>query len=150
MALIEYPIVYILGGFIGWVIEKYYFNKENPLCGDTVNRKFLNICLPFLHVWAIGVLFLTILSNNYKNINILLLTIIAGIILTSFECLAGQLSFLINKYKTWDSSAERFFACNGFIGIIDTMNWFLFSFLFLIFYPLAKAGIPKIFNLIKK
>lgn len=137
-SIIEYLIVYILGGFSGWVIEKIYYKKHNSMCGDTFNRKFLKICLPFLHVWALGALILAFLSNNVKNTNIILLAIAAVLFLTSMECVAGKLSLKINNYKTWDYSDDILCGCDGYVCLTVSLYWFLCSVIFLYCYPSLK------------
>lgn len=143
---LEYFGVYILGGFAGWIIEKIYYKKNNSICGDTFNRKILKICLPFLHVWALGALILAFLSNNVKNTNIILLSIAAVLLLTSIECIVGKISLQINKYKTWDYSDDVLCGCDGYICLTVSLYWFLCSVIFLYSYPYMKNKIKTILN----
>lgn len=143
-SLLEYSGVYILGGFTGWIIEKLYYKKNNSICGDTCNRKILNICLPFLHVWALGALILAFLSNNVKNTNIILLSISAVLFLTSIECIVGKISLKVNKYKTWDYSDDVLSGCDGYICLTVSLYWFLCSFIFLHSYPIIKNKIKEL------
>jgi len=142
--LIDYILVYIFSGFMGWLIEKYYFIRENP-CGDTMNKKFLNICIPFLHVWAIGGIITIAIYNSLPKTNIFILSLLVAIVLSIFECVVGQLSYKINGHKTWEYEPYKCVTCNGFVSLYATAHWYLFALLLLFLFKFYKLAFsPKI------
>ena len=136
----DYALAYVFSGFMGYVIEKYYFVKENP-CGDTMNRKFLNICMPFLNVWAVGGVIVVFLLNHLQNMNIILLTLIATVILSILECCVGKLTFKINGSRSWFYEPYKCTTCDGFVSLWTSAHWFVFSLTLIYIYKFYKKFI---------
>ena len=135
MSASEYIFTYILSGFIGWIFEYMYNPNNNSLCRDTFNKEYLKLCLPFLHVWAFGGIFLLYLSKNFNNYNVFLMAIIAGIILTIMEGIFGMISYKKNGYQTWNYSNHFLPFWNNYCAIDITIGWIIISLIFLTFYP---------------
>ena len=86
--IIYYIIIYIIVGLIGWLWEYIYSGFTKDKCGDSFIKNYLRICIPFLNIYAIGAIIL-ILLKNILDINIIYLSVLAGIILSSYECISG-------------------------------------------------------------
>lgn len=136
----EYIFIYLLSGFIGWIVDNVYF-KKNMLCGDTINKE-LGICIPIFHQWAFGGITLLFLLNNF-DINIVLLSIIAGIIITIFECVIGKISSCYNGRRMWDYRSYVNPMCGGYISANVGLCWVIISATFFYMYPKIRGMIHK-------
>lgn len=132
----EYIFIYLVSGFVGWIVDNFYF-KKNMLCGDTVNKE-LGLCFPILHQWALGGITLLFLLNNL-NMNIVLLSIIAGIIITVTECVIGKISSRYNNRRMWDYRNHISPMCGGYISANVGLCWLIISAIFFYTYPKIKG-----------
>lgn len=130
----EYLLVYLISGFSGWLIESIYNNKRTVLCSDTINRKYLGFCAPFLHLWALGGVVLLFISKQFPDVNILLLSVISGILLTVLEGISGMVSHKVNGYHTWNYDNHILPMIDGYVALDITIIWIIISFIFLQFY----------------
>lgn len=130
--MLEYILIYLISGFIGWIVDNVYF-KKNMICGDTVNKE-LGICLPILHQWSFGGIILLFLLNNC-DVNIILLSIVAGIIITISECIIGKISSKYNNRRMWDYRDHICPMCNGYISANIGICWIVISAIFFYVYP---------------
>lgn len=117
---ITYIIVFILFAVIGWIYEYHFFGKDAP---DRVSSKFLNVNLPILPIYGVGGVLLYYITTNYIHLSILHRTIIATIIITIFECVAGQVSFLLNRFNTWSYADHQMSTCSGYISLETSLWW---------------------------
>lgn len=122
----EYIIIYLLSGFFGWSVENFYFKKD-LLCGDTLNKK-LGLCFPILHVWSVGGLILYALAQH-TTIDIFILSLIAGVLLTTLECAIGKISKYYNGYRTWNYDDNICPMREGYISLDVTFGWTILSYL---------------------
>lgn len=117
---------------MGYIYESFIFGKTT--C-DTTVKSIFNKCLPFLLIYGIAAIILAFLDYYLNNINIFGKIIIATIIITLMECIIGNISYLINNYKTWDYS-NMLCSCNGFISLEASLLWASMSFIFFILNPI--------------
>lgn len=127
--LLGLVIRFFLYSFLGALWE-HFIMKKNSLCGDTIVR-FFGLCLPFYFIYGFAGLLLEALACFIGNFWILL--IVAVILCTVFECLAGQLSYLVNGFQTWNYGGCL---CSGYISWKISLGWCaLIAFFYLILYP---------------
>jgi len=133
MHIVQYILIYIIFGFIGYLFELCVSDKKNikhKLKGDTIIKKILKWNIPFINIYGIGVVLL-LLINKYINIqNIYVLSIISGLILTYLECLSGYISLVINKRHTWNYKNQLLPCCDNYISLDVGLFWMLCSFVF--------------------
>lgn len=132
----EYSTVYVLSGMIGWLTEHLYTGKDADMCGDTINKKYLHICIPFLHVWAFCGILLFFMMRNCDNINKMLLAIFAGILITAIEGTIGIMSYNINGYMTWNYNDHLLPMFGGYCALDIMLCWIIIAYLFISFCPI--------------
>ena len=98
--------------------------------------KYFNVCLPLLTIYGAGILMLILMRYIFPNMNIFLLTIIATIIITLFECGCGMMSLKYNGHKTWNYGKNNF--CYGYIHPYVSAGWFVLIFIFYILFDRIK------------
>src|SRR5437868_10124278 len=126
----EALIYYLLFGFLGWFWERYISGFTLPVCGDTLIQR-AGLCIPFLNIWAFGSLILLAVRNYLSTQNTLVLSLIAAILLSIFECISGNLSMLLNNgKKTWNYRDRIYPFCNGFLALDVVAFWFIVSFIY--------------------
>ncbi len=130
--IIEYIIYFFIFSFIGWIFENIII-KYNHFCGDNIVKQF-NICLPLLTIYGFGGIALLFIKKNIIKNNIILFSIISGIILSILECIGGKLSFYINKYKTWNYDEYPLPLCDGYVALPIFLLWTVFSVIFFKIY----------------
>ena len=64
--IIYYIIVYIIVGLIGWLWEYIYSGFRKDKCGDSFIKNYLQLCIPFLNIYAIGAIILLLIYNLFK------------------------------------------------------------------------------------
>lgn len=132
--MLKYIVIYIISGIFGWLIEYIYSQRTLSTCADTLNRKYLHICLPFLHLWAVGGTFLLFMRNCCLSKNKIILAIIAGLLMTIIECVAGKISHKVNGKKTWNYENNVMPMCDCYVALDITIYWCLFAFIFFIIF----------------
>ena len=135
----EYILVYLLSGFIGWNIENIYNKNKTTICDDTINNKYLHICAPFLNLWGVGGVILLLISKQFSKIDILILSIMTGIFLTLIEGIAGLLSYKINGIRTWNYDKNFYPMLCGYIALDILVYWIMLSFVFILSYRKIKS-----------
>ena len=124
----------IVFSFIGYFFEAILFNNYRP---DTLNILF-GFNLPLKFIYGIAALLLIVIDDQLSEYNLLIKTLIATLIITLYECLAGQISLYLNSYQTWNYSQTFYPLCNNYISIEISAYWFL---LILIFFSLRKTTV---------
>ena len=102
----KYLFIFMIMSLIGFILELIY--------RSFVSRKFIKPGFmqgPSLPVYGFGGLILSLISNikilpNYY-LNILILSFIAGILLTGIEYLGGIIMLKLFKIKLWDYSQTK-------------------------------------------
>src|SRR5437867_4179970 len=117
---------FILFGYFGYLFESVIFGKKGWLVDG--------VYLLFYPIYGIGVLILIGLGYAFEGWPLVAKAVIATLIITFFECLAGKLRYLISKKSTWNYSFMS--ACSGYISIPVSVMWFLFILLFYYVQPL--------------
>ena len=120
--ILAYLIIY---SFLGWVLESIY--------KTILQKRFVNsgvIYGPFCLIYGIGALIMYFLLDGFKD-NIFILFLMATIVMSVWEYLAGFILERIFKVKYWDYSMHRFnfqgricirtSLCWGVLGVIFTM-----------------------------
>lgn len=132
MIILQLVGLFLLFSLLGFLFE-YLIGAQTAdnICGDSV-MEFFNICAPLLTIYGLGMLLLIFLRYLLPDMNILLLTIIATMIITAFECGSGLLSLRYNGRKTWNYGNGSF--CNGYIHPQVSAVWFLIIFIFYTIY----------------
>jgi uncharacterized membrane protein len=97
--------------------------------GDTLN-KFFSLKIPFIHVWGIGGIILLYLYKNNNATNLILLSIIAGILIATLECIVGNISLNLNGYRTWNYDDGICPMCNGYVSVDITLCWIMCAYIF--------------------
>lgn len=138
--LLEYTIVYLLSGLIGWKLENIYNGNQTPKCSDTFNKKYLNLCLPFLHLWGVGGILLLFLSSNIERTNVFISAVIIGIFLTALEGVAGLISYKVNGYQTWNYDKNFVPLLHGYIALDICFAWMIIALIFLVLHPIVKEN----------
>jgi len=140
-SILYYIIVYIIVGFIGWIWEYIYSGFTKDKCGDSFIKNYLKICIPFLNIYAIGAIIL-ILINKIFSINVIYLSILAGLILSTYECISGYISKYINKGKReWDYRGKHFIPlCSGYTSVEVFIFWVISA---IIFYKFLEPVIDR-------
>ena len=128
----DYLCVYLATGFTGWILENVYNKNKTPMCADTLNRKYLNLCMPFLHLWGVGGIVLLYVIKNFNHINVYVLSLVAGLLLTILEAVAGLLSYKINGYQTWNYNDHICPMVGGYIAADVSCIWIFGALLFFI------------------
>ncbi len=136
--MIDYIIYFIVFSIIGWTWENL-IGKPQTICGDTMMHK-IKLCLPFLVIYGIGGNILLFIKKNIVKNNIIKFSIFSGILLTIMECIIGQISFKINKYKTWNYDKDPFHFCDGYVSLPVMIFWIIAS---SIFYVVHESNILK-------
>jgi hypothetical protein len=123
-----YGLIFIVFSLLGYIYEAI-IGKKHSICGDSL-MKMLNICLPLITIYGFGVIILIILRNMFPKMGILRLSILATIVITIYECIVGQMSFLYNKRQTWKYDYPL---CKGYISPYVSLVWFVFIYIFYYF-----------------
>lgn len=125
----KYLFIFMIMSLIGFILELIY--------RSFVSKKFIKPGFmqgPSLPVYGFGGLILSLISNikilpNYY-LNILILSFIAGILLTGIEYLGGIIMLKLFKIKLWDYSQDKF-NINGLICLKMFFIWIISSFVYL-------------------
>lgn len=125
----KYLFIFMIMSLIGFILELIY--------RSFVSRKFIKPGFmqgPSLPVYGFGGLILSLISNikilpNYY-LNILILSFIAGILLTGIEYLGGIIMLKLFKIKLWDYSQTKL-NINGLICLKMFFIWIIASFIYL-------------------
>ena len=125
----DYIIYFFVFCIIGWLWERFIMKNNEISCGDTIVRK-IGLCMPILIIYGFGGMLLLFIKRNIvnKNIikkNIITYSLISGLLLTLFECIGGQISFYINKYKTWNYDHHPLKTCSGYVSLPVFLFWIL-------------------------
>lgn len=133
----KYLMVFLFGGFLGWIIELLYRSIINQ---QIVNPGFLSG--PFLPLYGFGLVLLTIILNQKKLhwfIKIFIFTIIA----TLMELLSGWFFEIFFRLRLWDYSKE-WANFNGWICPRFFLYWLVASLLYFLF--IHEALTKKIYH----
>lgn len=125
----KYLFIFMIMSLIGFILELIY--------RSFVSKKFIKPGFmqgPSLPVYGFGGLILSLISNikilpNYY-LNILILSFIAGILLTGIEYLGGIIMLKLFKIKLWDYSQTKL-NINGLICLKMFFIWIISSFVYL-------------------
>lgn len=126
---LNYSMYFIIYGFLGWIVEVVY---TGMLSKRFVNRGFL--FSPFLPIYSFGAIFIVGLLSNLSN-HIILLFVIATIVTTVLEYVAGF--FLENFFhvKWWDYSDHKYHI-KGRVCLRNSLFFgFLSTFVVLVIQP---------------
>ena len=127
--IVTYMIIFILFSILGWIYEYHFFGKDGP---DNISRKIFNVDMAILPIYGIGGILLYYIVTNYKNLSILHRTIIATLIISIFECMAGQLSYWFNGKQTWKYDDHMMPTCSGYISVGTSLWWMIL--IYIMFY----------------
>ncbi len=90
--------LFIVGSLFGWIYEY--------LIDGDVNYN-LDLKVPFLFVYGIGLVLVYLLYHLIKDMNVCMRIIIYAISLTILEYVVGVLSYQYNKKHTWKYDNNR-------------------------------------------
>jgi uncharacterized membrane protein len=130
--MIEYILYFFVFSFIGWIFENL-IGLRHHFCGDEI-MGHCNICLPMLTIYGIGGITLLFIKKNMIKNNIIIFSIVSGIILTIVECICGQISSYINKRKTWNYDQFPLAICDGYVSLPVFLLWIIGSAIFFKLY----------------
>jgi uncharacterized membrane protein len=138
----EYILYFFIFSVLGWLWERVIMKNDEISCGDTIVRK-ISICMPILLIYGFGGMLLLFIKRNIIKRNILSFAFISGILLTLFECIGGQISFYINKYRTWYYDTHPLNICNGYISLPVFLFWVLCAGIFYKFDDILNDRIKQ-------
>lgn len=119
--MLNYIMLFIIYGFLGWVVEVFYVRL---ISGHFYNRGFLH--MPFLPIYAAGAVIITICLGNIPNPIILY---ILGVVLTSgLEYFTSLIMEKLFHTRWWDYTNHRY----NLHGRICLRNSLLFGVLVII------------------
>ena len=133
-----YFILFIIYAMIGWCIE--------IINGLIQTKKFVNrgfLIGPICPIYGFGMLILTVGLSKYKDSNIKLF-LIASVVLTYFEYVAGFVLDVIFNLKWWDYSND-FLNINGRICLPFAFVWGIIAIIVVRFiHPMTQKAINKL------
>ena len=131
--ILKLLLYFIIYSFLGWVVESIF---KTILSKKWVNSGFLYG--PFCPIYGFGAIIMMITFNPIKQ-NFLLVFIMAFIILSIWEYIAGWL--LEKKFDTkyWDYS-DNFLNINGRVCLMNSIFWGILGVLFIsIIHPYIQG-----------
>ena len=136
----KHILYFFIYSFIGWLLETTY---AYIVLGEFVNRGFL--IGPICPIYGFGMLILTVGLEKYKGHNIKLF-LVASILLTYFEYLAGFALDAVFGLKWWDYSQD-FLNINGRICLAFALVWgFIALIVVNIIHPFTEKVVDKILS----
>ena len=128
----KYIIIFLLFSNLGWIYECIILNKFGR---DTLIKKISDMNIPIFSVYGVAGVVLYFIYSNFKYLTLIEKVLLAAIILNILECISGQLSYLVNGYKTWDYTYNfKFVLCDGYVSLETAIWWtFLITIVFIIF-----------------
>lgn len=119
-SIAKYIIIFLLFSLLGWLYEHIFLKVNNY---DTICNKLFNLNIPIFSIYGVGGMILLFIHENIKNVSFLEKVIIATVIINVMECIAGKLSYMIHKYKTWNYDNYKFPLCDGYISLSTALWW---------------------------
>lgn len=134
----SYLVIFLVFGIFGGLFE-------GILYGNYTDQISQVIPIPFLVLWGIGSIFILLLYNFWKKgkkslYELFILSLIATIVLTLGECVAGKISEQIYEKQLWNYRISKgdydiFYKyctfCDGYNNILASFIIFIFSFILL-------------------
>ena len=116
----------VLVGVIGWLVESLRTGEWH--C-DSLPGGHKN-CAPFAIAWGLAGILLLGLRLLLPNTNRLLLSVFAAIVMSSFECVIGNLALIVGMQveDLWNYTGIT--TCKGFVSAQITVYWVALSFLY--------------------
>lgn len=134
----RYILYFFIYSFAGWLLETVY---AYVVLGHFDNRGFL--IGPICPIYGFGMLILTVGLSKYKDSNIKLF-LIASVVLTYFEYVAGFILDVIFNLKWWDYSND-FLNINGRIFLPFAFVWGIIAIIVVRFiHPITQKVINKL------
>ena len=134
----RYILYFFIYSFAGWLLETVY---AYVVLGHFDNRGFL--IGPICPIYGFGMLILTVGLSKYKDSNIKLF-LIASVVLTYFEYVAGFVLDVIFNLKWWDYSND-FLNINGRICLPFAFVWGIIAIIVIRFiHPITQKVINKL------
>lgn len=122
MEVIKWFVLFLIGCFIGWIIELFYRNLINK---KKINPGFLRG--PYLPIYGfVTLLFYFIVDSRINSIHKIILLII---IPTSIELLTGLIFEKYFRIKLWDYS-KNFLNFKGIICPLASFCWIILSMIY--------------------
>ncbi len=137
MITIKFILIFLIGAFVGYLIELFY---RNVIYSEHFNPGFLKG--PYLPIYGFGVITLYLISSI--NMNIYLRALIFVSTLTLLELVTGLIFTKHFNVKLWDYS-ENSMNYKGIICVRYSLYWVILSLLFYYYvYPIVNNIIYSI------
>ena len=130
--LLKYLLIFLVFANLGWIYEVMILNLNSK---DTICKSFTDIPVPILSIYGFGGILIYLIYSNFKNLTFVQKVLLTTIIVNIMECVAGQISWRINGYKTWNyEGISKCTLCDGYISL-ETIIWWtvLVIFVFMFF-----------------
>lgn len=132
--VMPYVFLFLLFSFLGWVFEVIVrFLLGQGVLFDQGIKYLFGIDVPFLPIYGFGFLIIYFMSKALNKTaikkNILLKSLILGVIISIFELLSGLLCKYVLKINFWDYSYHPL-NLFGYISIISFSIWFILVLIF--------------------
>jgi uncharacterized membrane protein len=126
--MLNYLLIFIVFGFIGWVIDTSYRSI-------TLRKYYSGTLIPlFSPIYGFGALVLVLLFT-YLQAHIIVQIIAAGLLLTILELLGGIYCVKILRRKLWDYSKNKW-NYKGYIDALHSFYWLILAFIFrIVIFP---------------
>jgi len=131
-----YAKSFVVVGIIGWIVESL---RGSEWHSDSPPGGYRNP-FPFALAWGLAGMLLLSLRLLLPNTNRLLLSVFAAIVMSSFECVIGNLALMVGMKveDLWNYTGMT--TCKGFVSAQITAYWVAGSFLY---YTLIDHVIEK-------
>lgn len=120
---VRYLLLFFVFAVIGWFYENKIILKDST---DTLILNLTGLRLPLLTIYGIGGVIVVYMAERIpteKPLDVIRYILLITIIINLLECIVGQMSLRMNKYRTWNYDSKLLPACDGYVSLTTFVGW---------------------------